>query len=336
MEGFMTDYKYTYQIDQFPNGKYDTSKLDREIRESSIVVALSYLAGSVDRMDIFFKNELEAKDWTTLSGVVADHDGIDDYVDYNPVKIEHEFRDKSGKLRVHQTSRQIGMRTIWTGRGDDPSDVTDIGNGEHLTFTHKVGDGNTSITKYFDFNIIENETWIHEGYITWKTDEMIYVSFSMVPRVVTVSGVTGGDKAIYGGYLVVPTAPGNGNIEVVNDITDPNGGFVCIPVTDFDVPATAFWDADYNSSAQTVENIRPNYDGKGKLNLFSYEVGFARFVTRIPLIGTGNMRLQSSDADQIGHGMRLKMTVESSDQVEDYDWSLGGILCLHRKKSVWR
>lgn len=340
----MTDYKYTYTIDQFPNNKYDTSKLDEEIRESSIPVALSYLSGSVDRMDIFFKQELGGKDWTTLSGVVSEHDGENDYVDYTPVKImesfvqqpvkiEDEWRDRSGKLRVHQTSRKLGLRTSWTGRGDDPSDVTNVGGGETLMFNHKIGDNNPLI-KYIDFNIITNETWAHEGYFTWKDCFMNTLSMQMVPRTVTVSGVTGGNKAVYGGYLVVPTAPGQGNIEVVNDLTEPDGGLVYMPHSDLDDAPTAYWDADFNNSTKKFENIRPNYTGQGAYNIFSYEVIFAQFVRQIPLLGSGFLPLDSSDTDQLGHGMRFKMVAETNSSVDDHEWYVACFLCMHRHRTV--
>jgi hypothetical protein len=340
----MENYKYSYTTNQFPNNKYSLSKIDREIRASSIVTALDYLNGNNIGVDVFFKAELGSNDITILNGLVSVHDGEDDYVDHVDVKIvdssiqqavriESEWRDRSGKLRVHQTSRKLGLRTGWTGRGDDTTDVTKVGGGETLMFHHSIGDAEPLI-KYIDFNIIMNETWAHEGYFTWKDCNMNTLSLQMVPRTVTVSGVTGGNKAVYGGYLVVPTAPGQGNIEVVNDLTKPDGGLVYIPNSDLDVPSTAYWDADFNTSTKKFENIRPNYSGTGRFNIFSYEVIFAQFVRQIPLLGSGFIALDSSDTDQLGHGMRFKMIAETNGSVDDHEWSVACILCMHRQRSV--
>jgi hypothetical protein len=340
----MADYKYNYTIDQFPNEKYDTSKLDTEIRNSSIAVSLHYLSGSTDSVDIYFRNQLDGKDWSTLSGVVAAHDGEDDSVDYTPVrivasdieqsvKIEEEMRDRSGKLRVQQTSRKLGTRIMWSGVGDDTSDITRVGGGESFSFQYKIG-YTEPLIKYIDFNIVENETWIHEGYLTWDNGQMDTLSIQMLPRTVTVSGVSGGNMALYGGYMVVPTAPGKGNITVINDLSLPTGGLVYMPNNDLDEAPTAFWDADYNSSTKLYENIRPNYTGQGRYNIFSYEVIFAEFIRQIPLLGSGFIALNSSDTDQLGQGMRFKIIADTNDAVPDHDWSVACIMCLHRDHST--
>lgn len=342
----MADYKYSYTIDQFPNNKYDTSKLDREIRDSSIAVSLNYLAGEEDGVDIYFRAQLDGKEWTTLSGIVAAHDGEDDFIAYDPVKIMaaepgvsvgtqilNEYRDRSGKLRVHQTSRKLGCVVCWNGTGDDTSDISKVGGGESLTFDHRIGDTDPMV-KYIDFNMSENETWLHEGYITWKAAHLDTLSLQMVVRTVTVSGVTGGDKTLYGGYMVVPTPPGAGNIEVVSDVTDPIGGLVYMPANDLGEKSTAFWDADYNMTTHKYENIRPNYTGTGDYNMFTYELVIAEFVRSIPLLENGFIPLNSSDTDQLGQGMRLKMIADTNNNVDDHEWSVACILCMHRSRTV--
>ena len=342
----MANFKYTYTIDQFPNNKYDSSKLDREIRDSSIVVSLAYLAGDQEQCDIYFRSQLQGKDWTTLSGVVATHDGEPDGDTYDPVRIvgveegvehhvqiEDEWRDRSGKLRFHQTSRKLGLRIMWTGRGDTPDDVTKVGEGETLTFDYNIGDSEPMV-KYIDFNVAENETWLHEGYLTWKDAHLDTLSLQLVPRTVTVSGVTGGDKTVYGGYMVVPTAPGAGDYEVVNDLTEPTGGLVYMPNNDLDEPPTAYWDADYNETTHEYENIRPNYTGEGRYNIFTYEVIFAEFVRQIPLLSSGFIALNSSDTDQLGQGMRLKMVADTNTSIADHNWSVACTMCLHRERSI--
>jgi len=333
----MASVKYTYNKSDFPNQITNTTTLTQEINNSLITVALDYI--NVNELinydytcDIWFKDSIGSENEILLNAVVANHVG-DAVQSADSVILSSEYRDRSGKLRVHQTSRKLGLRIMWTGVGDDTSSVTKVGGGEPLNFDYHVGDTEPMI-KYIDFNVAENETWLHEGYITWKNGDMDLFSLAMVPRTVTVSGVTGGDKTVYGGYMVMPTASGQGNYEVINDLTIPNNGLVYMPNNDLNEPPVAYWDADYSTSTHKYSNIRPNFDGTGRYNIFSYEVVFAQFVRQIPLLASGFIALSSSDADQLGQGMRLKMVADTNDNTADHDWSVACIMCLHRYKSV--
>lgn len=341
----MTEFVYNYTIDQFPNHKFDLSKLDREIRESDIIISLDYLLGNETDVNIFFKADISTEGWSTLSGIINIHDGIDDYVDYTPVsivstaieqpvKILEEYRDRSGKLRVHQTSRKLGLRIMWTGVGDDVTDPNKVGGGEPLSFKHHIGDLEPMV-KYIDFNVADNETWLHEGYVTWKGGDMDTLTLRMVPRTVTTSGSVGSNMVVYGGYLVVPVPNGYGNVVINNDLSQPTGGLVYMPNNDLDEPPTAYWDADWNNTTHKYENIRPNLTGAGRYNIFSHEVILAEFVREIPLLSDGFMVLASSDTDQLGQGMRLKMIADTNNvESPDHDWSVACIMCLHRNRST--
>ena len=346
----MAEYIYNFTIDQFPNNKYDLSKLDQEIRDSSIVVSLSHLSGTEDDVDIIFRNPLVFADTATLSGVVDVHDGEEDYLNYDPVKIvaaddgvhisthlTNELRDRSGKIRFHQTSRKLGLRIMWTGVGDDPDDPSKVGGGEPFSFGHDPtvsGMEADPTTKYIDFNCVENETWLHEGYITWKDAQLDTLTLEMVPRVTGFTATASGSYDLYGGYLVVPAMPGEGSIDLTTDITEHDGGLVYMPDNDLGESPTAFWDAEWNSSTQKFENIAPNPYGQGRYNMFIVEVVFARFMNNIPLLGSGFIAMNSSDTDQFGSGMRLKMIADTNTHKEDHAWYLGCTMCLHRDKSV--
>jgi len=326
--------KYTYSVNvDFINNIVDAGTLAEAIRNSTITVALELISVSGDICDIYFKDAIGTNNENILDVIVAAHTGVSALPEDVKVTIEGEYRDRSGKLRVHQTSRKLGLRIMWTGVGDDTSSITKIGGGEPLNFDYHVGDTEPMI-KYIDFNTIENETWLHEGYITWKDGDMDLLSLAMVPRTVTVSGVSGGNKTIYGGYLVMPTASGQGNYEVVNDLTIPNNGLVYMPNNDLNEPPVAYWDADYSTSTHKYSNIRPNMTGTGRYNMFSYEVVLAQFVRQIPLLASGFIALTSSDSDQLGQGMRLKMIADTNDITADHNWSVACIMCLHRKKST--
>lgn len=71
----MADFKYTYQLSDFPNQKVDLDTLADQVRESTITIALDYINSSVV-VDFFFKAQLTNPDVSALDVVVANHTGI--------------------------------------------------------------------------------------------------------------------------------------------------------------------------------------------------------------------------------------------------------------------
>lgn len=238
--------------------------------------------------------------------------------------------DISGKQRVHQTSRKLGLRVMWTGIGDDTTDLHSVGGGTPFVMSHVIGEPQPEEI-YIDYNMVHNETWLHEGYVTWKSCNMDTLTLEMVSRATETQVGTNTNYNLYGGYLIVPAA-GNGTIDVTADITDPNAGLVYMPDNDLGESPTAFWNADYNPTTKLYENITPAPSGNGRYNMFPFEMVFARFLNRMPLLGDGFIALNSSDTDRMGHGMRLKM-IGGTNQA-DHDWSVACLMCLHREKSL--
>jgi len=323
---------YNYLLIDFLNGVVDTSKLYSEIISSDIVIALDHINADTDACDILFKSALTTIDETTLSGIVSTHDGVPFEVDVQQVDLSDELRDRSGKLRVHQTSRKIGTRTYWTGAGDDITNINDVGCGEKFLLMHTISGSATDFV-VCDFNIIKNETWIHEGLLMWDKCNGDTISLEMVSvsTEITVTG-TNTNYALYHGYMIIP-AQGNGNVEITSDLTSPTGGLVYMPNNDLDEPPTAFWDADFNSSTNLFENITPNPYGTGRYNMFPMEMVFARFANKIILLNSGFMPLSCSDTDQLGQGMRLKMSTVTNDSVADHNWAVSATLVFHRNAS---
>jgi len=345
-----------------------------------------------------------------------------------------EKRDRSGKLRVHQTSRKLGLRICWTGKGDIPSDINDVGHGETTSLEYNINDSNP-YTKYIDFNCIENESWLHEGYITWADSEMDRIKVDMVPRVVdygtpgisttlfngsglddcSSSGTFSGSvskrfriqvdsvgatdtfkwsndggktwestsvnmtasaqileegieviftattghtvddywdiKAIisnpttyklYNNYLIVPYSfPVGDIIDVITNLEDPIldnndfGGLIYMPDDDLGNPPSSYWNADWNSTTNKFENVTPAPNGDGRYNIFGYEISLTRIFNDIPLLQSGFIAFNSSDTDQLGHGMRLKLVATTNtNTVPDHSWSVACTICMHRAKSV--
>lgn len=339
----MTDINYTYGIDQFLNNKVDISKLDKEIKNSDIVTALSYISASETECDCWFKAELIAKDLTTLSGVIAQHDGVSDGIDdtqYVVIKGQEsslnvdlldEFRDRSGKLRVHQTSRKLGTMIIWTGEGDDPYIPDSIGGGERLALNYMAGDTEPLI-KYIDFNCTSVESWIHEGYITWHGALLDTLDLQIVNRVTDTT--SGTNYNIYEDYLIVPAVPGTGTIDITSDITTSTGGLVYMPLNDLGVRTLSFWNATWNSSTQRFEDISAAPAGDGEYNMFAVEIVLSQIIRSMNLIESGFIAMNSSDVDEIGHGMRLRFSADINMSIRDHDLLVACTLCMHRSKSV--
>jgi len=241
-------------------------------------------------------------------------------------------RDVSGKIRVHQTSRKLGLVVYFSGAGDDISNINDVGNGAPLEINHKVGQL-LEQSAYMDFNIVKNETWLHEGYIIWKNTDFDYISGEIVTRSVSVTPGTNTFYNLYNGYLIIPAA-GNGNYEITSDITDPVGGLVYMPSHDDGSRPTAFWNADWNNDTNRYENITPAPTGDGFYNMFANEVSLFKFFNRVPLIGDGFQKIQSSDTDRLGQGMRLKMTAYTNTSTSDHDWKMATFLAFNRKHTL--
>jgi len=344
----MTDIKYTYLITDFLNDEVDITKFDNEIRGSSITTSLAFLATGGIECDCWFRDTLQPKDITTLSGLVSSHDGISDDIDdaqYVVIKsseqnlnvdISDELRDRSGKLRFHQTSRKTGTVICWTGEGDDPADPSVVGGGEPFSFNYLVGQPDP-LVKYIDFNMVENETWLHEGYVTWSNCYLDTLDLAMVTRATSFTVTSGTSYNLYGGYLIIPTIPGTGTINITSNIAEHDGGLVYIPKNDLGIRPTAFWDAIWDTATKKFINITPNITGAGEYNLFAAEIPIAHFVRKMPLLDSGFIALNSSDTDQLGHGMRLKMVADTNTTISgigDHDWSIACTMCLHRAKTV--
>ncbi len=243
-------------------------------------------------------------------------------------------KNPDGKLYVQQTSRIPGTMTYWTGRGDDPTDVTDVGNGQQFEIQHESGDsGEQSI--YLDFNNIDNITNLHEGYFIWQNAEFgDCITLESVVNTVSIEAGTNTNYNLYGGFLVIPAA-GDGTINVTSDITNPNisgGSLVEVYTNELGYRPPAYWDADYNSTTHLFENIRPNLTASGQFNMYTVELKGNRFVNSIPVLNNGFEMLQSSDSTFFPHGIRIKATILTRDV--NHTWNFGGILTLHREKTV--
>jgi hypothetical protein len=327
--------KYEFSIaSDFPKGKVEVNALIQEIQESNITIMLDRIDTHSDICDIWFKNSLPSPEETTLNYLIGSHQGIA-LASFDQIEVVNDIKlhatNIRGKLEVHESSRIPGTYTYYTGAGDDPTNIMDVGNGQMFILHHRVDDSSTQYL-YLDFNTLENETWVHEGYMIWSGAQFDTITFEIVPRVTSVVPASNTYFNLYGGYLVVPAA-GDGTIQVVSDITTHSGGLVEIPL-DYDGNriAPCFWNADWNTTTKRFENISAAPLGNGKYNMFAAEVVMNRFVNRIPVYGEGFEMMQSADADKFGSGMRFRARLDTS--TPDHYWNVGCILTMHRSRSV--
>lgn len=327
--------KYTFSVSgDFSNNAVATDALTQEIGSSSITKALDFITTAGDICDIWFKDQLTPGEEIYLANVVVAHAGVS-LVQVDKVEVINAmtsaYANRHNKIETHESSRIPGTYTYYTGAGDDPENVMDVGNGQRFILHHRSGDS-MSQSLYLDFNIVENQTWIHEGYMIWNNAQFDTITFEIVPRVTPIIPASGTYFNLYGGYLVVPAA-GDGTYQVTSDITTASGGLVYIP-PDYDGNRVApcFWNATWNTNTKRFENISAAPLGNGSYNMFAAEVTLSRFVNKIPVLGNGFEMMQSADADQIGQGMRLKATLVTI--APDHYWDVGCILTMHRARTA--
>lgn len=232
------------------------------------------------------------------------------------------------KILVHQTSRVLGTLTYFTSSSDDQAHMGLVGGtvpeSQKLKGHHEIGDPTTE-AKYLDLNTMENETYIHEGYIQWKDALNDELTVSIVPELTTVSAGSNTFYNLYGGYLVIPAA-GDGLINIDDMV-------LCeMPINEFGKRSPAYWNADYNTTTHDFENVTAAPLGNGAYNMFTVEVTLDRFANKIPLLGSGFMNLQTSDASALTQNLRLKITAETIGA--DHEWWWNAFATFHRKRTV--
>ena len=232
-----------------------------------------------------------------------------------------------GKLAVHQTSRNQGLVSYFTGCGDSEANEYDVGGGgQMINAQHLATDMMTQYYRVY-FNAAENETHIHEGYLQWMDARNDKISLEFIPKVTPYSAGTNTNYTIYGGYLIIP-AGGDGLVVV----TPGDEVLVEVPLNEDGVQAGAgYWDADWNYTTKVFENIAPNYGGVGKYNMFSLEVVLDRFINKICMLGSGAMQISTTDSSMLGHNMGIKFTIATMGM--NHEWWWNSAISFFRRKT---
>ncbi len=281
-----------------------------------------------------------------VAGNITLDDGNGILTTLNALDVLRGYSQKSpltgpdSKLMVYESSRPLGSKIYFTCEGDDYSSGHDtIGGGSSMYYTHEIDDP-SNVELYIDFNTIENESYIHEGYLMWSGALGDDVTLEFVPTVTpwTFTGTGGNCHIVTGqgvpdftyGYLIVPAAPGTGSINV--DATAMQMIQV-LPSFDYGiVKDPGYWDADYNSTTHQFENIVPNYTGTGKYNMMGQEVVLSRFVNHMTLLDKGFLQLQTAESEGLPHHVRMRITFNT--KTPDHVWSCSCMMVLHRKRTA--
>lgn len=297
-----------------------SSTLKTEIINSSISIALERIDTEGNNTFIYFKNPLSTDEQTILASVVSSHDPYD-------IPSENDVpTDLCNKAFIHSTSKPLGFYTYFTSTGDDPADPTDIGGGQFMEIKHAEGDA-LSQSMYIDLNVKENMTLLHEGYVAWSNADFDAVTLAIVPRITNTTPSSGTYFNSYNG-VIVPAA-GDGTIDVATEdielveMTVQEGTKKRLP---------GYWNADYDVETHSFSNITAAPDGSGIYNMFSEEKVLNCFVNKVLFVDSGFMKLQSSDAAELGHGLRLKFTIDTRGT--DHVWKAAVILAFHRLKTT--
>jgi len=253
---------------------------------------------------------------------IQETDFLDNFKEILDARISLKPKTDDSREYLYTTSRPVGTSTYFTSEGDDNSNYRYIGGGSELHFNHEAGSPITPL--YFDCNVLDNSTYVHEGYISYVNCDFDKLSFHFVPRTTSYISAPNTTFNLLNGYLVIPAA-GDGTIQLTEV---PN--LVAVGKNSNGVKNIGFWDAEFNYDTGVFENLRPNLTGEGNWNIFGEEILLYRMIQRIILVGTGEKYLETAEHGAWEHGARLKISYEVNNP--DHDMKVAGILVLYREK----
>jgi hypothetical protein len=161
-----TQFQFTISTDVIA-GKADAGRLDQEIRDSSITIALEGVSIAGDTLTIDFKSNLSAGEETALhgdatgpaGGLVGNHSGepLPDPSTEDGIPVVHldSPNEVDGKLLVTPTpSPGKGWKTYYTSYGDHATN----GRGKGIKLEAVLAGGDSASS---DIDFIE-PVWLHE------------------------------------------------------------------------------------------------------------------------------------------------------------------------------
>jgi hypothetical protein len=273
----MVDVKYAYNInDDFPNSIVSTSSLTREIQDSEIKVSLLQINTASGICDVWFKSSLSLVEKSILDRLVAIHSGIEVSEVENP-------KADDGKIFVAPNIFPLGVLTNFCGVADDIENGIS-GGGDLLLLSSSSAGETVKYFRYIEWSYLAGGNVLFTG-----ADFGDWVSFMVYCP--PTDGVSNPGKGMFMKYPVkaginmfIPTA-GDGDWDL--DLTEKeNQNVRFMKVKPVPAMGTGFFDWDENTEAVTL-----NANGAGAFNLFDAALPLSEFVSKMPLIGDGNVSL---------------------------------------------
>lgn len=296
---------YTVSSD-ISSAKCDTDRLDEEIRNSAISIALDGVRLSGDTVTIDFKADLSAGEETILdggasgpaAGLVGSHSGepLPDPMTANGVPKVHldSPEERDGKLLVTPTpSPGKGWKTYYTSAGDHATNGR--GKGDELCLD--MAGGGDSLVADISFN---EPTFMHDGQITWNPADFDHTDSFSVSLIMPATPLT--------------STPGTGNCNLVPvgpsmNIIVPaagDGSHTLDLLTAVPVPSTAetgYFEADEAAGTLSFSST----PGGASFNLFDFQIQ----TFFIPKIVMGNPRgvfdVDAYQSEWVSNHWRIRM-----------------------------
>lgn len=262
---------------------------------------------------------------------------LETYENINP-------RDMWDKVMIHSTPRPPDCDTYITSRGDDRSTAYTThtyGTGTKLYWSESVID---EYVLYVDFNMEENKTFLHNGWLTCSGADADEVTCEVTNEVTTTGASTDTAFSLYGGYMIVPAASAYGEGEGVGTLTVDGNSTIPTTTTGFKfvqcltsqktgIKTPGWWNAEWDTTEKEWKNITPALAGDGDYNLFSVALTLDRFCNHLVLLDSGHTYyLHSMDTAQLGIGMRLKFHLDVYGTPHAVKLAIN--LYMHREKTI--
>jgi hypothetical protein len=312
----MAERVHTYTKQEF-NG----ALLKQEITNSVIIPGLKSLDAIGTQLTLTFKADLSDTEKAILDKLVADHCPSN-------AKPQDHVVDHQNKIFVHQSSRPLDTTVFYTGNDDEGQMLSFIyRNGRFVNNADKLDiTQNEDETKdikaiaYYNYMPAKNITYLHEAIVQWENCRADMVTCSICTEATPIVPGSYTDWVIDpASGVIVPSPTKHGNIELTGDPVLVE----MVPDQDTGIRFPGYWMAEPKEDGTGMDPATMEFcpDGDGFFNMFGGRFELAKFVRKVPLLGTTSSWniLPSSDTARIGAGMLIKMELEINSHAHGDD-----------------
>jgi hypothetical protein len=279
---------YSLQNDFVINHKVNPDRIEQEIRQSAITIALDYTESDDTNWTIYFKADLTSGEWLIVDGIVAAHSGIALVKEPESVYIAGPTTS-DGKQIVLPCLFPGNVYLFVCGASDSESER---GEGSLFTVTSDTaGDTVNNMDPFLDFVYIAGGSLLFQGGVLgdYFSARIICPATEVVLNETNTGNCTLMDAPACPGLpsdtkLIIPAA-GNGTHDV--DLTTATP----IPSHDTEEPGigSGFYNWNEPSHGMGRGTLTPILDMTGDYHLVDHEVQLVNFVNKIPILGSGSI-----------------------------------------------